>query len=266
MEIHKPKPVHNWREFLIELGTITLGVGIALAAEQGVEWYHWHNKVAEARAVLATELAASTGNAVERMMVERCGEKRLDALEQILDGASRTGQLPPVGDVGAMPLRQWTSGAWDGVLASQTATHFPRQQLADLAIIYGFVRKADAFGEGEMAAWTDLSGMSGPGRRLDPVTEDRLRAALARARYFNRTRDQLSLALIYRMKAQDIVFSPEDLATIEAGKKRAAQRNPSLCGPIGPALPSYGHAPMGYTAADTDKALKTLPDFAKAAP
>ncbi len=266
MEIHKPKPVHNWREFLIELGTITLGVCIALAAEQTVEWWHWHNKVMEARAVLATELAASMGNAIERMMVERCGERRLDALEQILDTASRTGQLPPVGDVGVMPLRQWTSGTWDGVLASQTATHFPRQQLADLAIIYGFIRKADAFGEGEVAAWTDLSGMSGPGRRLDPVTEDRLRAALGSARYFNRSRDQLSLALIYRMKAQDIVFSPDDLAIIAAGKKRAVLRNPSLCGPIGPALPSYGNAPLRETTAQTEQVLKTLPDFAKAAP
>ena len=24
MEIHKPKPVHSWREFLTEMGTITL--------------------------------------------------------------------------------------------------------------------------------------------------------------------------------------------------------------------------------------------------
>jgi len=36
MEIHKPKPIHNWREFLKEVGIIVLGVGIALAAEQAV--------------------------------------------------------------------------------------------------------------------------------------------------------------------------------------------------------------------------------------
>jgi hypothetical protein len=267
VEIHKPKPVHNWREFLIELGTITLGVGIALAAEQAVEWVHWHNKVAEARAVSATELASSVGNAVERMMVERCGERRLDALEQILDGASRTGRLPPVGDIGQMPLRQWTSGAWDGVLASQTATHFPRQELANLAMIYGFVRKADTFAEPEVAAWTELSGMSGPGRRLDPVTEDRFRAALGHARYFNRTRAELGMVMIDRMKNQDIVFSKDDLAIIEAGKERVARPgNRALCGPIGPAMSSYGQGPMSTTPTRVDQALKTLPDFAKAAP
>jgi hypothetical protein len=145
MEIHKPKPIHNWREFLTEIGVVVLGVCIALAAEQAVEAIHWHNKVVEARDVIATELSYSVANAIERMAMERCGERRLDALGQILDTASRTGRLPPVGDIGMMPLRQWTSGGWDGVMASQTVTHFPRQQLAGLAIIYGFVRKADAF-------------------------------------------------------------------------------------------------------------------------
>ena len=262
MEIHKPKPMHNWGDFLKEVGTIVLGVCIALAAEQAVEWYHWHNTVAEARAVLATELASSVSNAVERVMVERCGERRLDALEQILDGASRTGQLPPFGDVGMMPLRQWTSGAWDGVMASQTATHFPRQQLANLAIIYGFVRKADAFAEPEVAAWTELSGMSGPGRRLDGAAEDRLRAAIGRARYFNRTRTELGEAMLSRMKDQDIPFSREDLAVIDAGKKRTTRQNDRyLCGPIGPAMPAYGQAPLSDTPTHIEEAIKNLPNF-----
>jgi hypothetical protein len=30
MDLHKPKPIHNWREFLKEVGTIVLGVGIGL--------------------------------------------------------------------------------------------------------------------------------------------------------------------------------------------------------------------------------------------
>ena len=57
MEIHKPKPVHNWRELLTEIGVVVIGVCIALAAEQTVEWLRWRSHVAEARAVIATELA-----------------------------------------------------------------------------------------------------------------------------------------------------------------------------------------------------------------
>ena len=262
MDIHKPKPIHNWREFLKEVGIIVLGVCIALAAEQAVEWYSWHTKVEEARAVIATELSDSVSNAIERIMMEKCGERRLDALEQILDTASRTGQLLPVGDIGMMPLRQWTSGAWDGVMASQTATHFPRQQLADLAIIYGYVRKADAFAEPEVAAWTELSALSGPGRRLDPAAEDRLRAALGRARYYTRTRAELGASIIHQMKKQNLVFTKEDLAVIEQGKKRSmTPRNRYVCGPIGPAAPAYGQAPLNNTPGRMDRELKNLPDF-----
>ena len=36
MHPHKPKPVHNWREFLTEIGVVVIGVCIALGAAQVV--------------------------------------------------------------------------------------------------------------------------------------------------------------------------------------------------------------------------------------
>src|ERR1700760_3607898 len=84
MEIHKPKPVHNWREFLVELGTITLGVCIALAAEQAVEWFHWRDKTNYATDQIQGELTDSMYYSVERIMVEGCIQHRLDDLEQKL--------------------------------------------------------------------------------------------------------------------------------------------------------------------------------------
>jgi hypothetical protein len=33
VDIYKPKPVHNWREFLNEISVIVIGVLIALAGE-----------------------------------------------------------------------------------------------------------------------------------------------------------------------------------------------------------------------------------------
>ena len=72
MDIHKPKPWHNWREFLKELGTIALGVGIALAAEQGVEWLHWRAQVAAARETVATEMASNVRLATLRLRSAHC--------------------------------------------------------------------------------------------------------------------------------------------------------------------------------------------------
>ena len=40
MEIHKPHAVKTWREFAVELGTITAGILVALTLEQFIEWQH----------------------------------------------------------------------------------------------------------------------------------------------------------------------------------------------------------------------------------
>jgi len=261
MDIHKPKPVRNWREFLTEIGTIVIGVLIALAAEQAVEALHWRAQVAEAREVIATELAGNLRNSIFRMRTERCTERRLDMLAQILDTAAHSGALPPVGDIGLPSLFQWTSGAWDGVVASQTATHFPRQQLAELATIYGFVHKADSFNLAEANIWAELHTMVGPGRRLDPPDEARLRAALSLARYDNRTLTILGLRIVQRMEKQDMPFSKDDLDLIAAGKHRVLTANRySICLPVGAVPAAYGQAPL-TDLSEIDDGLKRLPDF-----
>src|SRR5215475_11794644 len=64
MEIHKPRPAHSWREFLTELGTIVLGICIALAGEQTIEWLHWRSEVEEAKAVIASEVTYNLVGAI----------------------------------------------------------------------------------------------------------------------------------------------------------------------------------------------------------
>jgi len=44
MDIHKPKPIRNWRKFLKEVGFIVLGVSIALGGEQAVKYFHWKGR------------------------------------------------------------------------------------------------------------------------------------------------------------------------------------------------------------------------------
>ena len=34
IEIHKPKPVHNWRELLTEIGVVVIGMGVASCRRQ----------------------------------------------------------------------------------------------------------------------------------------------------------------------------------------------------------------------------------------
>ncbi len=271
MEFHKPKPVHNWRELLTEIGVVVIGVCIALAAEQVVEWWHWRGQVAEAREVIATEMANNLAGAVMRLRTQGCIERRLDTLSDILDTASRTGQLPPVGEIGQPPPRQWRSGAWESVVAAETATHFPRQQLANLASLYQLVERMEGLTQLSVQAWNELYAIVGPGRRLDPASEAELRRALSLTRAINRNYASLSSTLVVRAQALGLPYSRDDLKLIADAKNwsltEALPGAPSpdatsaICGPVGAVPPRYGQSYFPLIPALSDQAVKTLPDF-----
>lgn len=70
LDVHPPhEPVHGWRDFLVHLATITVGLLIALGLEATAEWIHHRHEVAETREALQRELlvnherfASNTGN------------------------------------------------------------------------------------------------------------------------------------------------------------------------------------------------------------
>lgn len=273
VEIHKPKPVHNWREFLIELGTITLGICIALAGEQTIEWLHWRSQVAEARSAVASEMAYNLEGAIWRVRTLDCVEQRLDTVAKILDEASRSGSLPPIGYIGQPPRHMWRSGSWDSVVASQTATHFPPQQLAQLGAIYKVVQRLEDHAIPDSQAWSELYAMVGPGRRLDPASEAALRNALGRARNDGRVAATLAMFLVTQAQTMDLPFTKTEREQIAAartqnlsqpakGLEEVTPVSPTqICGPIGPVPTGYGEAPAKDSTVIVGAAAKSLPDF-----
>lgn len=270
MDVHKPSPIRNWREFLKEVGTIMLGVSIALAAEQVVEWWHWRGQVTQAREVIATELAQNIGSAIVVWRGQICTERRLDEMAQILDKASETGRLPPVGDIGRPPRRAWRFGAWDTLVASQVATHFPRQELVDLASIYTFVHQIADNSSADFESWNRLYTMVGPGRRLDGALETELRRGLTDERALSRRMAAGSDLLIQLVRSMHLPFSKQDLALID-GLRQAARNSETLdhsvpnlrggfgiCQPIGAVPPSYGRAIPNTAPVLTDERLETM--------
>jgi hypothetical protein len=57
LDVHPPhEPVHGWRDFLLHILTITIGLLIALGLEGCVEWQHHRHLVHEAEASLHAEI------------------------------------------------------------------------------------------------------------------------------------------------------------------------------------------------------------------
>ncbi|HLZ77251.1 hypothetical protein [Phenylobacterium sp.] len=243
MDIHTPKPWRGLREFLKEYAIIVVGVLTALAAEQSVEWLHWRHLVDEGRRDLAVSYAKIEWIASERELRSPCFGARLNEIAGALDQATKTGHLPPVGDIGAPPLRLWSETEWPALVAAQTAVHFPREEARRYSAIADYLREIDSENNQEMADWVTLYTIVGPGRATGEGELSKLRSSFASALFHARD---------LRLEASEITdrisetHLRADEATMKATAARIAKTRDTVrtCPPMGPAPAAYNHAPL----------------------
>ena len=182
MEIHKPKPVHEWRDLLSEIAVIVIGVSIALGAEQLVETLHWREQLRGAHEALAADMATVLGMAAEREAFSICLDQHLNHMADDIDEASRTGRLPPQGALHRAPRRLWRLNSWDGLIAAGIGPHLPREELLRISQMAFYLSLAEQADVDENSQWTRLYAMVGPGRAAETGELNDLRAALSAAR------------------------------------------------------------------------------------
>ena len=149
MEIHKPKPWHGWREFLKEIGTIVIGVLIALGAEQAVEWAHRQNELAETRESLRDEMVRNA--TAMKLTIEEgpCVQSRLDRV-----AAWAKGGPSPIWDAGA--LMGLSSSAWEVAKAGVVA-HMPLKERIAYDTFYADVANRAEISRNERNTFADLT-------------------------------------------------------------------------------------------------------------
>lgn len=136
VEIHKPKPWRGWRELLKEIGTIVIGVLIALAGEQLVEHFRHAEQARLAEDAMRLELAEDDGpQAFGRAVSFRCLDRQL---AQIQDGAATApaDQLRAWVAAYAPPVRTWDSEAWKVVVSSDVGNFMGAERLVDWSAAY----------------------------------------------------------------------------------------------------------------------------------
>src|SRR4051794_280925 len=89
----KLKPPHGWSAVAWELGIVTLGVLIALAAQQIVEALHDRSTAAETRADVTDELNSDLMSIALRRSAEPCIGRRLAELRAIISQWQKTGSF-----------------------------------------------------------------------------------------------------------------------------------------------------------------------------
>ncbi len=152
MEIHRPKaPIHGLRELAKEIGIIVIGVLIAIAFEQTVEWLHWRERAAQAEVQMRTDADFVLGQMVERQEIQACQERLLIRIrDRLLAPGSDWTPMPafytrgpPKGSVYAHPMKTWPDTAWRNAVASTAATHLPDEKLAHFARIFAAAERSE---------------------------------------------------------------------------------------------------------------------------
>ena len=221
MDIHKPKPVHGWRELLKEIGIIVIGVIIALGAEQAVEALHWMYQVDAGEAALKVAFIREVDNIAQRDVQSDCIAQRLVFLSQTVERASGSGRLPAIQAIGHPPYTPWTIGAWDALVAGDIVSHLPRPKMLAYVQIAQRTAVLSGMSDRENDQWTILDSLVGPGRRLSDVEAEQLRVTLAMAAESNRLMRRTSSRLRELVKDTGLVEASE---FVEATKRAVLAR------------------------------------------
>jgi hypothetical protein len=160
MDIHKPKAVHGWREFVNEIAVIVTGIVIALSGEQAVEWLHWRAVVAETREALNSELAGNLGVVQARIDLQPCIARRLSELRTVFVAHAKSQKVIFKFPFGQPQFPHIEANVWDTALAGQGAAHMPVELRLRYASIYdGMKWFQEKTTEQEAQAWSHLAAI-----------------------------------------------------------------------------------------------------------
>ena len=144
-------PPHGWSAVAWELIIVTLGVLMALGAQQLVERFASRNRAERAEQRIERELDENQGIEVERVAIRTCLTDRLRELANgLAAGRSRWTALPANLSFGATepalrklydaPTRNWLTDAYDEAVAQGDLKELNPEQRFGLASMYGQIR------------------------------------------------------------------------------------------------------------------------------
>lgn len=204
------RPVHGWRDFLKEVGTIVLGVLIALGAGEAADAWNWHQEVLVVEDSLNDELADSLFAAQERIKIADCQRHTLDALDDLADKSHGTLMIR---NTPVSRNRVWGSAAWDAAVASGTIAHMPHDTRNTYAELFSFVRLFGELNVKQQELWAIIDAYRRP-RPFTDTSRERFIETVAQLRSLTGTMNLAAQQFVDRAKPLHIPLDPQDAATL----------------------------------------------------
>jgi hypothetical protein len=211
VEIHRPKTVRNWRDFIKEVGIIVIGVLIALAGEEAVQWLTWRHEVGIVRDSLDDELSADLFAAEERVKIAECQRRTLDRLDEL--GATSRGTLV-IRNAPVTRNRVWGSASWDAASASGAIAHMEHDERNTYAVLFSFVRLFRDLNFRQEELWATIDAFRRP-RPLTDTARERFVETVSQLRALTGTMNLGARQFAEQAKALHIQLSPEDARQLQ---------------------------------------------------
>ena len=157
------------RKFGREVGSVVLGVLIALGLGEVANGIRWRFDAAEARSAMLTDFERDAGVMHERQLARSCIERRLGDVEALVKQARRSGELPLVGAIGRPPTRPLVTAAWDMSVSSGVLPHLSRADASGFSADFDMIKEMAGDFKTKRALWAKLSALeNAPG----PVSQE----------------------------------------------------------------------------------------------
>ncbi len=137
LDVHSPhEPIHGWRDFLLHIATITIGLLIALGLEASVEWVHHRHLVAVARENIHREVEQN-----QQLLPQNLTHLREDALRMqqniVVIRQLRDHPRAPHGKLSFnLGWSQFAGSAWSTARSTGSLAYMPYDELQSLSQIY----------------------------------------------------------------------------------------------------------------------------------
>ena len=170
--IHVPKSPHGWRDAIIDIAIIGVGVLIALAAEQLTQRLEWRHKAEVAKAAMSRELLWDDGPQIyQRAAMHACLVDKIDAIRGAVEaGKSRQA----IGDLIAGYHLDFVTFDSLALYAANSADVAPHMKPADLDVFleaYSAIPMMDRVNAAEAADLARMRALKRSGGRLSQYEE-----------------------------------------------------------------------------------------------
>ncbi|MEO7505076.1 MAG: hypothetical protein ABIT69_07840 [Sphingomicrobium sp.] len=181
----KLKPPHGWNAVAWELGIVTLGVLIALAAQQIVAAATDRRTAADTRAEVIDELNSDLMSIALRQSAEPCIERRLADLRAIVADWTRTRSFVTPNWVSQAPVIEIELSRYDAALSAGRFAMLSGDEQYRMGALVARIRKFSDWQLQERTPWGRLRALQAGAESLSPEDRAAIRIALQDASAFD---------------------------------------------------------------------------------